>query len=146
MATIENLICELYTIVQKLEKKYPGRHFTPDGHLVGSIGECLIAEQFDLDLVAASNKGFDAVSKCKKEVEIKVTQSNRVAFRHEPQHAIVGKLSKKGQVSIVYNGPGNKIWEKFDGKNLPSNGQYQISLNVLKQLNENVNDSERVKK
>lgn len=146
MVTIEKLIGELYSIVNKLEKKYPDRPFTPDGHLIGSIGECMIAEQFDLELKPPSNKGFDAVSRCNKEVEIKVTQGNRVAFRHKPQHAIVGVLSRKGKVTIIYNGPGEKIWNRFSGKPLPSNGQYQISTNVLRKLNKSVLEPERVKK
>ena len=28
------LILELYEIVHKLESLFPGRHFTPDGHLL----------------------------------------------------------------------------------------------------------------
>jgi hypothetical protein len=40
---IPKLIKELYGIVDSLEALFPGRHFTPDGHLVGSIGEVLAA-------------------------------------------------------------------------------------------------------
>ena len=36
---LEEKIRELYRITAELEKKYPGRCFTPDGYLVGSIGE-----------------------------------------------------------------------------------------------------------
>jgi hypothetical protein len=32
-------VAALYRIVEELEKAYPGRPFTPDAHLVGSIGE-----------------------------------------------------------------------------------------------------------
>jgi hypothetical protein len=34
---IPKLIKELYGIVDSLEALFPGRHFTPDGHLVGSV-------------------------------------------------------------------------------------------------------------
>ncbi len=37
------LIKELYEIVNKLEEHFLAWHFTPDGHLVGSIGEVLAA-------------------------------------------------------------------------------------------------------
>ena len=31
----------LYTIVNELEIAYPGRRFTLDGHMIGSIGEVI---------------------------------------------------------------------------------------------------------
>jgi hypothetical protein len=37
------LVSRLYEIVDELEEIFPGRHFTPDGHLVGSLGESLAA-------------------------------------------------------------------------------------------------------
>ncbi len=40
---IPSLVQELYSIVDRLEELFPGRRFTPDGHLVGSIGEVLAA-------------------------------------------------------------------------------------------------------
>ncbi len=41
------LIGRLYGVVRELEDMFPGRHFTPDGHMVGSIGECLVADAYD---------------------------------------------------------------------------------------------------
>ena len=38
-------IKELYRITAELERRYPGRKFTIDGHLVGSIGEVIVAER-----------------------------------------------------------------------------------------------------
>jgi hypothetical protein len=32
-------VAAIYCAVEELEALYPGRKFTPDGHLVGSIGE-----------------------------------------------------------------------------------------------------------
>ena len=40
---IPSLVQDLYSIVDRLEELFPGRRFTPDGHLVGSIGEVLAA-------------------------------------------------------------------------------------------------------
>lgn len=31
----------LYALTQELEELLPGRHYTPDGYLIGSIGEVL---------------------------------------------------------------------------------------------------------
>ena len=46
--SIAQKIRELYAITTELESLYPGRKFTIDGHLVGSIGEVLVAERYGL--------------------------------------------------------------------------------------------------
>ncbi|EGQ8130975.1 hypothetical protein C4C99_RS07950 [Vibrio parahaemolyticus] len=130
----QSLIRELYRTVSELETMFPGRHFTPDGHMVGSIGECLVADAYGLNLQTASNKSFDATSENGLKVEIKATQSKRVAFRSCPEHAIVIKIDKNGNFEEIYNGSGARVYEHFTGKSLPSNGQYQISISKLRQL------------
>lgn len=142
----QRLIKQLYSTVSDLESMFPGRHFTPDGHMVGSIGECLVADAYGLELMAASNKGYDAVAENGKQIEIKATQAKSVAFRSEPEHSIIIKILPNGQFEEAYNGPGNMIWKQFEGKKIPSNGQFQISLNKLKILNRQVHDSQRVKR
>lgn len=39
-------VAAIFKAVEQLEAAYPGRKFTPDGHLVGSIGES--AEQAEI--------------------------------------------------------------------------------------------------
>ncbi|PKM30943.1 MAG: hypothetical protein CVV07_06565 [Gammaproteobacteria bacterium HGW-Gammaproteobacteria-11] len=138
------LVKQLYVTVNELEALFPGRHFTPDGHMVGSLGECLVADAYNLELKTASNKGYDAVTEYGLEVEIKATQSSAVAFRSQPQHTIIIKILPDGTFEEIYNGPGGLIWEQFKGKPLPSNGQFQISLNKLRQLNQTVSPADRV--
>lgn len=140
------LVKQLYSTVKELESMFPGRHFTPDGHMVGSIGECLVADAYGLELMTASNKGYDAISNNGVKVEIKATQSNSAAFRSEPEHAIVIKINRNGTFDEIYNGPGKLVWNQFSGKPLPSNGQYQISLNKLSVLNETVDKNKKLPK
>ncbi|MGQ0721719.1 MAG: DUF6998 domain-containing protein, partial [Candidatus Eiseniibacteriota bacterium] len=45
------LVRRLYGIVRDLEAAFPGRKFTLDGHLVGSIGEVLAAHRYGLELL-----------------------------------------------------------------------------------------------
>jgi hypothetical protein len=142
----QSLVKQLYSTVNELEAMFPGRHFTPDGHMVGSLGECLVANAYGLELMTASNKGYDAVSKRGLKVEIKATQSKSAAFRSEPEHTIVIKIEPDGTFKEIYNGPGSLVWEQFSGKPLPSNGQYQISINKLVALNKNVPQSQRIPK
>jgi hypothetical protein len=43
-AKMRDLIRQLYSVVAALEEEeFEGRKFTPDGHLVGSIGEVVAA-------------------------------------------------------------------------------------------------------
>ena len=140
----KKLVEQLYSTVNELEEMFPGRHFTPDGHMVGSIGECLVADSYSLELMTASNKGYDAICPKGRQVEIKATQSKSAAFRSEPEQAIVIKILPNGEFEEIYNGPGRYVWKEFEGKELPSNGQYQISLKKLKAINGAVPDSERV--
>ena len=141
---LQTLVKQLYATVNELENMFPSRHFTPDGHLVGSLGECLVADAYNLKLLTASNKGYDAVTKDGLKVEIKATQSKSVSFRSEPEHTIIIKIMPDGTFEEIYNGSGSLVWEQFVNKKRPSNGQFQISIIKLKALNELVYDSDRV--
>ena len=77
--------------------------------MVGRLGEYLLTEAYGL------------------QVEIKATQSRSVAFRSCPEHAIVINIQKDGSFAELFNGPGHVIWERFKGRELPSNAQYQIT-------------------
>ncbi|ADC71649.1 conserved hypothetical protein [Thioalkalivibrio sp. K90mix] len=140
---LPSLMADLYRVVRELETMFPGRHFTPDGHLVGSLGECLAAYHYGLDLLRASSPGVDAV-KDGREIEIKATQGTRVGLRSGPEHLLVLRLDRGGGFAEIYNGPGEIVWREFEGKRKPSNGQYQISVARLTQLMQNVSPELRL--
>ncbi len=143
---LQILVKQLYATVSELETMFPNRHFTPDGHLVGSLGECLVADAYGLSLLAASNKGYDAVTKNGIKVEIKATQSKSVSFRSKPEHVIVIKIMPDGTFEEIYNGSGARVWHQFANKNRPTNGQFQISVSKLRTLNNQVLDNEHIPK
>jgi hypothetical protein len=95
VASVPRLVGELYRVVAEFEHLFPGRRFTPDGHLVGSIGEVLAAHQYGLQLLPHSFRGHDARTTSGLLVEIKATQGNTVALRSEPQHLLVLQLSRE---------------------------------------------------
>ena len=102
------------------------------GVVVGSIGEVVAAYIFDLELEAASNKGFDAKARCdRREVEIKFTQSKSVGIRYDVEHLIVMQKLRGQRLRVVYNGRGASVWGS--GKTA-SNGQKQISIAALQKL------------
>ena len=43
--------CQVYSTVRDIEDMFSDRHFTPDGHVVGGIGECLVADEYDFELM-----------------------------------------------------------------------------------------------
>jgi len=132
-----------YTASDGLEGIFPGRKFTLDGHLVGSIGEVVAAYMFDLTLNPASTLGHDATAANGRNVEIKLTQGDKgVAIRHEPEHLIVLHRPKGGPIRTVYNGPGAVVWEAA-GK-MQKNGQRPISLSRLKLLDAGIADRDRL--
>jgi len=128
---VPELLDRLYSVVDRLEELFPGRKFTPDGHLVGSIGEVIAAYRFGLRLLEGSAPGHDAESKDGRLVQIKLTQGNSsVALRSEPEHLLVFRLQKNRSVEDVYNGPGRVPWSKVG--NMQKNGQCAISLSRLR--------------
>ena len=138
------LIRDLYRIVGELETMFPGRPFTPDGHMVGSMAECYAEYYYGLNLYACSHAGHDAhLDDCR--VEIKATQGDRVAFRSAPDRLLVFRL-KQGSFEEVYNGPGAPIWALVESKPRPSNGQYQVRVTQLRRLMETVSADQRIQR
>jgi len=138
------LVNQMFAIASELEALHPGRRFTPDGHMVGSLGEVLASAQFGLTLNPASAKAHDAVAPDGRAVQIKLTGGKSVGLRHEPEHLLVLVRDKDGGVQIAYNGPGAPVWEA-SGR-MASNGQRQISLARLRRLDAGVPDDTRLAK
>jgi hypothetical protein len=133
----------LYGVVAELESAFPGRKFTPDGHLVGSIGEVLAAHRYALTLLPTSSERHDARSPDGRLVQIKATQVKSVGLRSEPDHLLVLKLEPDGSAREVFNGPGHLAWRNA-GK-MQKNGQRPISLSKLSRLMVEVKSSDQLR-
>lgn len=134
----------LYQVSRDLETLFPGRHYTPDGHMIGSIGEALAASFYGLELFTASEEIHDAKSPDGRLVQIKATQIQRVSLSSEPEWLLVLKIHRDGTFSEKYNGPGALAWAHC-GK-MQKNGQRPISLSTLHQLQEKVPVSRRLQR
>ena len=128
-------------MIAKMEKDFPDRHFTMDGHLVGSIGECMASYYYNIDLETSSKKDYDGI-KDEIKIQIKTTQKSTVLIHSKPEHLIVLKLLEDGEVMEVFNGPGNAIWEEAGKKD--SHGYYHFSLRKLAKLNSLVPTEKRI--
>ena len=139
------LLGAIYDAVDALEQMFPGRHFTPDGHMVGSIGEALAEHHYNIKLSHASAYCHDG--SCKgRQVQIKATQGKRIALSSKPEHLLVLFLKRDGNFVEEYNGPGAPVWRHVATKPPPKNGQYQISLAKLRQMMTKVPQHEKLQR
>jgi hypothetical protein len=75
----------IYDAVDELEAMFLGRHFTPDGHMVGSLGEALASHHYGVVLAGASTECHDRICGDRR-VQVKATQVGKVATSSEPEH------------------------------------------------------------
>ena len=141
---IPELMGDLYGIVDELERLFPGRHFTPDGHLVGSLGEVWAAHLYGLELDVASAETYDGTSPDGRRVQVKATQGKSIGISSEPDYLVVLKLNRGVEPEEVYNGPGAVPWAQA-GK-LQKTGQRHLSLAKLRRLMGDVDDADRIQR
>jgi hypothetical protein len=122
---------DVYRAVEELSAAYPGRKFTPDGHLVGSIGEVIAAEALRLTLYNGSHPGHDAYD-ANGDVQIKMTAGRSVALYDTCSRLVVLQIVNPEEAEIVYDGPGEPAWQAAGKKQ--KNGQRTVSLAKLKRL------------
>ena len=137
------LIREIYRAVDELESMFPGRHFTPDGHMVGSIGEAIARHYYGVELYSASHEGHDGEAEG-WQIQVKATQRKSIAITSEPDQLLVFRINRDGSFVEEYNGPGEAVWSFVCLKPRPKNGQYQISLATLRKLMTLVSPDEKL--
>lgn len=141
MNMVKTQVQRLIEIVNELESNFPGRHFTLDGHLVGSIGEVMAAYYYGIELYTASTEIHDGEVEGRK-VQIKVSQQDNIVINHEPDYLIVLYLNKNGNIYEVYNGPGKLPWESASKKD--SHNNRHMRVNKLIELDCDVSDQQRI--
>jgi hypothetical protein len=125
-------VSRIYEATAELEKLYPGRKFTPDGHLVGSIGEVIAAEALGLTLHPMSYAGHDARDAEGRDVQIKLTAGNQIAMYDVCDRLVMLRVVSRHEAEIVFDGDGKAAWEMARGP--AKNGQKTIRLSRLKQI------------
>ena len=127
--------------VNTLEAMFPGRHFTLDGHLVGSVGEVAAAYYYGIELFPPSTERHDGFVGDRK-VQIKITQTENVLIGEEPEYLIVLYLARTGNIYEVYNGPGIIPW-KTPGKP-DKRGYKHLRINKLMSLDKEIRPEDRI--
>jgi hypothetical protein len=136
------LISDLLKTTARLNALFKGRPFTPDGHLVGSIGEVVAEYVYNLALEPCSTPHLDArTADGRHTVEIKLTGAKGKSFNIRwdgtasgefPSLLVCMKLDADGFTEI-YNGP--FPFDLLAEKKAQKNGQVSLPLNVLKRRN-----------
>lgn len=125
-------VAAIYRAVEELSVMYPGRKFTPDGHLVGSIGEVVAAEALGLTLYPSSNPAHDAYDADGNEVQIKMTAGNTISMYADCSRLVVLRVASPEEAEIVYDGPGAPAW--VAANKMQKNGQRSVSLSKLRAI------------
>lgn len=141
---IPALIKVIYSTVAELEQIFPHRKFTPDGILVGSIGEVLAAHHYALELLPQNHSNHDGRCPKGRFVQIKTTQRGSIDLRTQPDYLLVLKLHQNGACDEIYNGIGARVWNFLIKKPLPKAGFYTISLSRLAKLACEAKDEEKI--
>ena len=146
-------IKQLLEITQKLRTQYQ-RSFSLDGRLVGDIGEILAAEKYGLELYSENTAIYDGFEKTTgRKVQIKASFKNYSYFPFGadkiPDYFLSINILENGELEELYNGPGHYIVEHYIQKrNLKHYKEtfYTLSKGILKSLNKEVPEEEKIKK
>jgi hypothetical protein len=129
---LPSAVARIYEAVAELERDYPGRSFTPDGHLVGSIGEVVAANALGLTLLPSSHPGHDARDAGGRLVQIKMTAGRSIAMYADCDRLVVLRVLSPHEAEIVYDGDGAPAWAQAG--NMAKNGQRTIRLAKLRAI------------
>lgn len=138
-----DLLKQIYTAVAGMEEMFPGRHFTPDGRMVGSIGEAIAAVHYGVQLYPPGHREFDG-QKGEKEIQIKATQRNSVDLKPCGGTLLVLKLEQDGAFEEIYNGDAERVWNSLSHRKATKAGEKSISLRQLRIQQVDVREEERI--
>lgn len=141
MNIVKEKLRTMISIVSELEETFPGRSFTLDGHLIGSIGEVMAAYYYGVELYKASTETHDGIVNG-REVQIKITQQDNVTISKKPDYLLVLYLTKSGEIYEVYNGCGLEPWET--ARTIVSGNSRHMRVNKLMELDALVPEDDRI--
>jgi hypothetical protein len=128
----KKLIATIYDAVNRLGKLFPGRHFTPDGIMVGSLGEVLAEIKYNIRLLPPNTPKHDAQELATDRfVQIRTNQGDTAPLREKPDHFLALKLLRDGTIKEIYNGSGSQAWKIALEVKPDPNGFHHIRHNKL---------------
>jgi hypothetical protein len=143
-------IRKMFDAQGQLHEAFPKRLFTPDGRMIGDIGEAIAEITYEVTVDSTSRahwdgKREDACEGC-TEVQIKATQKSDTYMKEPPDDGrlLVFKISADGSWMCCYNGDARRVWSSLDAKKANRNGEKFISLEALIKLDRDVENCQRI--
>ena len=128
---VQDLIRQVFEACNEITRR-TGRPVSPDGHLVGSLGEIFAAQRLELELMPPSTRGYDAIDSQGRKVEIKTTTRRSIAFSANDTQAerlVVVILDELGNGHIAYDGLMKPALDAAGPQQ--SNGQRTLTLSKI---------------
>ena len=148
----KNKIASIYEIANELGREFNIPRCTPDGHLLGTIGQ--IAAKIAFGLQVGSDKKEHNCSWFDQNrfinIQVRCTGRGSAAIRTEPEYLIALGISETGKIYLLYNGPGKYVWErikhqkqsrKYASKKQLTEAQYEVSPTIQIPIKHNLFDS-----
>jgi len=145
MTELRAKIRQIYAIVKELEELFPGRKFTPDGNMVGNIGEAIGSVEYGIQLFSLCTPGTDGCV-AGRDVQIKTTQGREVAVK-KPKPGdllLVLRINPDGSWEKVYDGDAERVWGALETQKESYLREKTISLSRLRKLQVSVQDANRI--
>ena len=137
---LKKAIKHLYLSVKKLNSVFPDKPFTPDGRIIGDIGEVIASLKFNIVLDKKLREHWDgyridSLGK-RHEVQIKATQKDETYLKEPPHEGdlIVFKIFNNGEWECCYKGKIIRVWNSLAKQKPVSNGAKFIKLAKLKEF------------
>jgi len=92
---LNNALAKIFDGIDSLRSAFPKKKFTIDGRLVGDIGEAIAERDYELELYSKLKKGYDAVAKDNRKVQIKATFKEKLTLKEVPDYYLGLKLSQE---------------------------------------------------
>jgi hypothetical protein len=129
-----------------LQAEFANRRFTIDGRLVGDIGEIIAAAEFDVVLDEIGRAGHDGHTSDRRLVQIKATFKDQLTFGTTPELYLGFKLYPNGTHDVVFNGPGEVIFNEYSHRQGIGAKLLSFPISRLRELSSTVPDKDRVPK
>src|SRR4030042_3679091 len=136
-------IAEVYNIANELGKAFDIDRCTPDGHLLGAIGQIAAKIAFKLEFgspKAGHNCTWSADSK-KVNVQVGCSGRGSIPLRKEPEHLIALEIGETGRIRLLFNGPGHYVWSRIEHQR---SSQKSVSCNTLLQAQQEVDAKDQI--
>lgn len=136
-ADFKKKISKIYEISNELGRAYNIDRCTPDGHLLGAIGQIAAKIAYGLEFGSEMNEHNCTWSDGTRRINVQVRSTGRgnIALREEPEHLIALSIFENGAIRLLYNGPGKHVWKRIQHQ---KNSQKYASAKILQEAHAEV--------